>query len=183
MKHTPNVPRAAAQIVSDMPVDERDYASVRDFLFHEAELLDERRYSEWQALLTSDIRYRVTAHIAQPPNEDPKEVLILNDRAAEIEIRIKQISSPNLTYAENPASLMRRFVSNIRVRSAVVTGEFSVNSYVLVYRNGGTIAEPFTYSIARSDIVRRVKGALHLASRTARLDQTVIGIPNLATFV
>ena len=33
---------------------ERDAAN---FLYHEAELLDERRYEDWLALLTEDVRY------------------------------------------------------------------------------------------------------------------------------
>jgi 3-phenylpropionate/cinnamic acid dioxygenase small subunit len=169
--------------MTEAAVQEQDYAAVRDFLFHEAALLDERRYGEWQALLTSDIRYRVASHATQPANAEPKEVLILNDGLAEIDIRIKQVSTPNLTYAENPAPLMRRFVSNIRVAPGAAAHEFRAHSYVLVYRNGGTMAESFTYAVARRDVLRRIEGGLRLASRTARLDQTVIGMPNLSTFV
>ena len=30
---------------------------IEDFLYHEADLLDERRYDEWLALLADDLRY------------------------------------------------------------------------------------------------------------------------------
>jgi 3-phenylpropionate/cinnamic acid dioxygenase small subunit len=32
---------------------------VEEFLYHEAELLDERRYEDWLALLADDVRYWV----------------------------------------------------------------------------------------------------------------------------
>jgi 3-phenylpropionate/cinnamic acid dioxygenase small subunit len=181
---TPTSAAAAPPGTADtLPVDEAAYARIRDFLFNEAALLDQRRYADWFGLLTSDIRYRVAAHATRAAGAEPKEVLILDDAAADIEVRLKQISNPNLTYSENPAPLMRRFVNNIRVQPGTAPDEFVVESYVLMYRNGGTMAEPFISSIVRRDIVRRVDGALRLASRIAHLDQTVIAMPNLASFV
>lgn len=174
---------ASMQSSTAVPVDEATYASVRNFLFDEAALLDSRRYTDWFALLTPDIQYRVAAHATRFIGTEPKEVLILDDRATDIELRIRQISSPNLTYTENPAPLMRRFVSNIQVRTEFAPDEFAVESYLLMCRNGGTLGEAFTYSLVRRDTLRRADGGLRLASRHALLDQTVMASPNIATFV
>lgn len=162
-------------------VNETTYAEVRDFLFNEAAILDGRRYIEWLALLTPDIRYRVASHSARMVGSPPVEVLILDDRATDVETRVKQISTPHLTYTENPAPLLRRFVSNLRVH-ATSPNEYGVESYLLMCRNGGALAESYTYSVVRQDTLRRVDGALRLARRNALLDQTLIGTPNLATF-
>ncbi len=35
---------------------------IEEFLYHEAELLDERRYEEWLDLLTEDVRYWMPIH-------------------------------------------------------------------------------------------------------------------------
>jgi 3-phenylpropionate/cinnamic acid dioxygenase small subunit len=165
------------------PVSEATYAAIRDFLFAEASMLDNRRYVEWFALLTPDIRYRITAHSTRSAGTEAKEVVILDDAAAEIELRVKQISTPNLTYSENPAPLMRRFVSNIRVQGGPGANDFAVESYLLMCRNGGALSESFTYPIVRRDTLRRVDGTLRIARRHALLDQTLIGTSNLATFV
>ncbi|HZT06761.1 MAG TPA: aromatic-ring-hydroxylating dioxygenase subunit beta, partial [Chloroflexota bacterium] len=40
------------------PADQR-YGEVLEFLYREAELLDDRRFTEWLELLTGDVIYRV----------------------------------------------------------------------------------------------------------------------------
>lgn len=165
------------------PVSDALYALVRDFLFDEAALLDGRRYSEWYALLTPDIEYRIAAPATRFADSEAKEILILDDRAADIAQRMKQISAPNLTYCENPSPVIRRFVSNIRVRGASVPDEFLVESYVLVCRSGGTLGQSFTFSAARRDTLRQRDGAFGLARRNALLDQAVLTAPNFATFL
>jgi 3-phenylpropionate/cinnamic acid dioxygenase small subunit len=170
-------------MTSGAPVSEADYAAIRDFLFDEAALLDDRRYPDWLALLEPDISYRVAAHVVRAAGTGPKEVLVLDDRIADIEMRVKQLSTPNLTYAENPPPLFRRFVSNIRVKTGEQPNEYSTHSYLLMYRDGGTMPAPFVYSLVRRDTLRRIDGALRIAGRIAHLDQSIIGSANLSTFV
>ncbi len=168
---------------SAQPVSETTYAQIRDFLFNEAALLDARRYSDWFRLLTPDIRYRVASHATYLVGTEPKEVLILDDQAGDIELRVKQISTPNLTYTENPAPLMRRFVSNIRIQAGSAVDSYSVESYLLMCRSGGALNETFTFSAVRRDVINRVDGELRLTKRETLIDQTVMTNPNFPTFV
>ena len=51
--------RARVMGLAELSVDARRRLTfeVQEFLFHEASLLDERRYQDWLALLTEDVHY------------------------------------------------------------------------------------------------------------------------------
>ncbi|HYM17398.1 MAG TPA: aromatic-ring-hydroxylating dioxygenase subunit beta [Micropepsaceae bacterium] len=88
-------------------------AQVEDFLYREAELLDEWRLEEWLGLLTEDASYYV------PPNDhpegDPKNTLfILADDIMRIRERVKRLMDPEC-HAEHPHSRTRRLISNVRI--------------------------------------------------------------------
>ena len=164
-------------------VAEPQYADIREFLFSEAELLDARHYDKWFALLAPEIEYRVVARVVRAASAEPRELLILDDRQVDIKTRIAQISNPKLTFAENPAPFMRRFVSNIRASTNVAPDMFNVSSYILLYRKDALAPEPYLISAARRDLLRGVAGGLQLVRRSVSLDQSVIPSANLATFL
>src|ERR1700758_62123 len=88
-------------------------AEVEDFLFHEAELLDTWRLTEWESLLTEDAGYYV------PPNEAPDSdhrstLFIVADDRARIRQRIIRLMDPNC-HAEFPHSRTRRIIGNVRI--------------------------------------------------------------------
>ena len=71
-----------------MPVD---HEQVRQFLYHEAQLMDEHRYDEWLALWAEGALYWV------PSNRDeidPKrEVSLVYDDAVRLKLRIARLKS------------------------------------------------------------------------------------------
>lgn len=171
----PSLPRTA--------ISETEYASVRDFLFDEAALLDARRYLDWFGTLTPDLSYQISARVTRAAEAEPQEFPILSDTAEDVETRVKQLSNPRLTFADNPPPFMRRFVGNIRVRRGTAASELSVDSNLLMCRSGGGTNESHTFAVERRDTLRWVDGALRLACRRAYLDQSVISSPNFPTFV
>jgi len=164
-------------------IAETDYAECRDFLFDEAAILDARDYQRWLSLLAPEIQYRVTAGVVRYASDQPMEFLILDDRLIDITTRVNQISNPKLTFAENPAPFMRRFVSNIRASQSSTTDTFQVDSSILVYRQDASVAQPYLISGSRHDLLRRAGGALQLLKRHIQLDESVIPSANLATFM
>ena len=74
---------------------------VEDFLYREAELLDERRYEEWLDLFTEDAHYWVPAVHGQT---DPKlqNSLAYEDKLL-LRLRIERLKSPR-AYSQKPAS-------------------------------------------------------------------------------
>jgi 3-phenylpropionate/cinnamic acid dioxygenase small subunit len=166
-----------------MRAAESDYADIREFLFAEAEQLDERRYDEWLVRLAPEIEYRVVARVVRSASAEPREFLVLDDRHIDIKTRINQISNPKLTFAENPAPFTRRTVSNIRVQSNAAADAFKVESYLLMYRKDAAVAAPYLISAVRHDLFDRTSGDLRLVKRHVELDQSVIASGNLATFL
>src|SRR4030095_8094578 len=90
-----------------------DYRAVVEFVYREARLADEARYAEWLALWTDDAVYLGPA--ATDSGADPdKHISHIYDNRGRLETRIKMLQS-GYRYSQEPASLMRRIVSNIEV--------------------------------------------------------------------
>ncbi|WP_102143177.1 aromatic-ring-hydroxylating dioxygenase subunit beta [Mycobacterium hubeiense] len=84
------------------------------FLYLEARLADEGRYSEWESLWADDddtVEYRVPMH----PDDDPRTTLAyINDNRRRIKSRVAQLNTGN-RHSQTPPSVMRRVVSNSEV--------------------------------------------------------------------
>src|SRR5215468_552561 len=106
-------------------VSEADYQAAVDFLHREARLADEARYAEWLALWTDDGVYWVPA-ITDPAADPQKHLSHIYDNRSRLETRIKLLQTGH-RYSQEPASLMRRLVSNVEVQTAG-EGEVSVES-------------------------------------------------------
>jgi hypothetical protein len=92
--------------------------------------------------------------------------------SAEIEVRVKQISTPNLTHAGNPHPLMRRFIANIQVCPGAGDDELEVSSCLMLWRADGTRVETNPCSFVRRDTLRAADGVLRLARRCAPSTRT-----------
>jgi 3-phenylpropionate/cinnamic acid dioxygenase small subunit len=102
---------------------------IEEFLFHEAALLDDRRFEEWLNLLTEDIKYWVPnyAEFAAPAEYG---VIVYEDLEA-LRARVARITHP-LNPTQMPAPRTCRFISNIIV-SSVDDREVNVMSNILLY--------------------------------------------------
>ena len=91
-------------------------ASVEDFLYREAELLDRWRLNEWVELFTPDGYYLVAPlGLDDPRNADPQSMLFL---VADDRTRIGQRATRLLkkgAHAEYPHSRTRHTVSNVMI--------------------------------------------------------------------
>ena len=88
-------------------------AEVEDFLFHEADLLDNWKLKEWEELLTADAGYYI------PANDDlegdhRKSLFIIADDRERIHQRIIRVLDPNC-HAEYPKSRLSRMIGNVRI--------------------------------------------------------------------
>src|SRR5262249_53555333 len=97
-------------------VSDVEYRTVVEFLHREARLADEARYGEWLALWTDDAVYWVPA--TTDPGADPdKHLSHIYDNRGRLETRIKLLQT-GFRYSQEPASPMRRLISNIEVAPA-----------------------------------------------------------------
>jgi 3-phenylpropionate/cinnamic acid dioxygenase small subunit len=163
---------------------------VEQFLYHEAELLDERRYEEWLDLFTEDTRYwmpmRRNVPAEAPALEFTREGLDVNwfDEGKDtLTRRVKQIRT-GVHWAEQPPSRICHMVSNVQVRSASdgpAPAEVTVKSRFLIYRNRVETETDFLVG-KREDLLRRVGGGWRIARRKIILDQSVLLAKNLTFF-
>lgn len=166
-------------------LSEADLRAAEEFLFHEAELLDEARFREWLELMDPDVRYRVYAPTVRGAGDRSGAspmVPLFSEDIVSLRSRVAQLATPELTVAENPRSVDRRFVANVRARVGASASEIAVRSNLLVRRARGVGSEPVLLSATRRDTLRRGGGSLRLASRVAQLDEPVVQARSLSLF-
>ncbi len=159
---------------------------VQDFLYREAELLDERRYEEWLELFTDDARYfmpmRRNVPHDEPEREFTREGLDVNwfDEGKDTLARRVQQIRTGIHWAEEPPSRICHMVSNVQILHASPT-EIGVKSRFLVYRNR-VETETDVLVGKREDLLRRANSSFRIARRKIVLDQSVLLAKNLTFF-
>lgn len=161
---------------------------IEDFLYFEAELLDERKLREWLDLLTEDVRYwmPIRHNPLNRPNDvsgelaRPGEGHYFDDDKKSLRIRVERVYEKN-AWAEMPPSRTRHLISNVRLKNDRGT-EIEVHSNFLVYRTRLETDQDIFVGM-RKDILRRVDGQFKIAGRTIILDQAVLSAKNISIFL
>ncbi|HTW50277.1 MAG TPA: 3-phenylpropionate/cinnamic acid dioxygenase subunit beta [Stellaceae bacterium] len=183
---------------NEPPSDDRLLREVEQFLYREARLLDSRRFREWLELFTEDVRYWMISRANRYPKHskaiailDPAryvdsdlaeddELAILDENKQTLTARIDRLDT-GMAWAEDPPSRTRHIITNIEIEPAAAEAEMKVYSNFIVYRSRAASEEDL-YVGAREDLLRRVNGALWIASRRLILDQNVISAKNVSIF-
>jgi 3-phenylpropionate/cinnamic acid dioxygenase small subunit len=156
------------------------FSELYDFLVDEAALLDDNRVEDWHRLLATDLVYRIPVrrilYRDQGPVFDPVMAHLDDDHEA-MTRRIRRLGSSSAG-VEDPPSIVRRLVSNVRA-TAGEPGEFAVESSVLVLRSHWTKSPFDLISMRRHDLLRRASDSFQIARRTVYLDQSLLETPNL----
>lgn len=162
-------------------ISDAQYRSAADFLYREARLADEARYAEWLALWTDDGVYWVPA--TTDPAADPERHLShVYDNRARIETRVKLLQTGH-RYSQEPASLMRRLVSNIEM-TAAEAGELTVESnFILAELAVQAKHELHWWAGRTTHRLRPVGGELRMSRKTVVLVNAAEPLPNLAFLI
>lgn len=111
-----------------------DAREAERFLFHEARLLDERRFREWMGLFAENGTYWVPA---VPGQESPfdQASLFYDDREL-MQTRIARLEHPRI-HIQTPPSRTAHLIGNITLEDSVTLDEYTVASTVIMveYRN------------------------------------------------
>jgi biphenyl 2,3-dioxygenase beta subunit len=161
---------------------------IEDFLYFEAELLDDRKLREWLDLLTDDIRYWMPIRhnpLDRPENimdelARPGEGYYFDDDRQSLRVRVERLYAKN-AWAEMPPSRTRHLVSNVRVKKDA-GAELEVHSNFLVYRTRMETDQDLFVG-TRQDVLRRFAGSFKIARRTIILDQAVLTAKNISIFL
>jgi len=165
---------------------------IAQFLYTEAEILDERQYDEWLDLLADDIRYwmpmRRNVKYGETTREFTRETDDINwfDEGKDtLTRRVRQIQT-GIHWAEEPRSRITHMVSNVQLLTAtsdaVVARELAVKSRFLIYRNR-VETETDVLVGKREDTLRRTGDGWLIARRKIILDQNVLLSKNLTFFI
>jgi biphenyl 2,3-dioxygenase subunit beta len=161
---------------------------IEEFLYFEAELLDDRRLREWFDLLADDIRYwmPIRHNLFERPEDirdelsKPGEGFYFDDDRKSLKIRVERAYAKN-AWAEMPPSRTRHLITNIRIKKDDGR-EIEVHSNFLVYRTRMENDQDMFVG-ERQDILRRVDGGFKIAKRTIILDQVVLTAKNISVFL
>jgi len=175
-------------VASEAPVTPELHHAIEQFLYHEARLLDDRRFEDWYALLADDLRYVMPTRYNRMRREAdrefaaPHEAQLFDEDKQSIAQRIRRLRS-GTAWAEDPPSRTRHFVSNVVVSATPNPAEFKVDCYYLLYRSR-LERDVEIFAGMRHDLLRRVETAAgwQIASRRIILDQTVLLARNLSFF-
>lgn len=165
-------------------LDNETFRTVYEFLTLESDCLGAGDLAAWYALLAPQISYRVLAPAFMDPARSRhygRGTPYFDEDTHSLGIRVRQLTTPSFTIAENPPTIARHFVTNIR--AARTADGIEAISNVLVLRVRSTEPEPAIVSARRVDLLVETAHGLRLARRLAQLDQVSVRQPNLSFFV
>jgi 3-phenylpropionate/cinnamic acid dioxygenase small subunit len=164
---------------------------IEEFLYREADLLDERRYEDWLVLIAEDVRYwmpmRRNVKVGEAEREFTRagqDINWFDEGKDTLTRRVRQILT-GMHWAEEPVSRISHMISNVRLievnPSAAEPAEVTVRCRFLIYRNRVETETDILVG-KREDLLRRVDGQWQIARRKIVLDQNVLLTKNLTFF-
>lgn len=144
-------------------------ADVEDFLFLEAELLDDWDLDTWLTLYTDDARYVIPC--TDDRDGDPTSALVLvDDNRLRMQSRVERLNSRK-AHREYPHSNLRHLVTNVRL-GAPDGDVLPVRASFAVYRFRH--GKETTYVGRYRYLLTVLDGRLRIRSKRVELDMTAL---------
>jgi 3-phenylpropionate/cinnamic acid dioxygenase small subunit len=162
---------------------------VEQFLYDEADLLDSLQFEEWLSLMAPDIHYWMPTRSNRLRRQQgqevggPRDAAYFDETFEHLEQRVRRLGT-GMAWAEDPPSRSRHLVTNVRVRSTEIDGQYDVECAFFVYRTR-LEREQDLWVGRRNDVIRRAANAYgwQIAARTILLDQSTLLAKNLSIFL
>lgn len=168
-----------------VPLGSETYNELLETLYDEAAALDERRFDDWVAMLSPEIIYQAPIRLTRTgPNKDRdvmRTMFHFDEDYNSILMRTGRLAKS--AWAEDPPSRCRRFVTNVRMGECDAAGEYEVVSYLFLERSRGDSPENEQLTAERRDVWRKADSEYKLVRREIIVDQSVLGMSNLAVFL
>ncbi len=165
---------------------------LEEFLFHEAELIDERRFEEWLRLFSDDLIYfmpirrnvRFGEHATRENTREGEGISWFDEDKWTLAKRVEQIMT-GLHYAEEPLSRVCHMIANVRLlelrEADGAPRQVKLSCRFLVYQNRVEY-ETHTFVGKRFDTLIAAAEGWKIQRREIILDQNVLLAKNLSTF-
>jgi 3-phenylpropionate/cinnamic acid dioxygenase small subunit len=165
---------------------------VEQFYFHEANLLDFRRYNDWLDLLADDIRYFMPlvrnvryGEWEREYSRQGEDLAWFDDDKENLIMRVRQIES-GIHWAEEPSSRVSHLISNLMINEArpslAEPTEVDTSCRFFVYRNR-LMTETDQLVGKRLDTLRKIDGDWKITRRTLILDQNILLAKNITVLL
>lgn len=179
-----------------LPINERIELQYRieQFYYHEAQLLDDRQYQQWLALLDEHIQYIMPSRINVQVDNRMRDQEAMLDISRELEdqdsagsplreeniihlsMRVQRAYKIN-SWAENPPARTRRLVSNVRIGEYEPDSVTVASNFILYFARPGSAN--FTYSGERHDQLTISDGNFKIVKRSVLMDYADIDYPTM----
>lgn len=155
-------------------------AQVEDFLFEEADLLDQWKLEEWRTtMLTEDAEYLVPSNDSLEGNHR-KVLFTIADNAERIRQRVIRLMDPNC-HAEFPQSRTRRLISNVRMLEQNETEVVATANFICCrYRRFERIRQ---YTGQYRWLLRNTPEGIKIRERKVLLDAHELGSLGSVSFI
>jgi 3-phenylpropionate/cinnamic acid dioxygenase small subunit len=152
----------------------------RDFIVHEADLLDQRRFTKWLALFSQDGHYWVPLLGAAQSDAHSHNSMAYEDKLL-LQLRVNRLANPK-AHSQHPASSCQHLLQMPRVvRDDTAAGEIE-------------LATPFLYIESRGDaqvtlagsyrhVLRRIDTTFAIRLKRVNLLQPDRPLPMLQLFI
>lgn len=163
---------------------------VEEFLYREADTIDNRHFEEWLDFFTDDIRYWVPIRRNLEFKKrfedatDDHQTAWIDDNRMTLVARVYQVMT-KLHWAEEPLSRVSHLVTNVfvdRVEQGALGEEIVVRSKLLVHRSRMEEAGEMLVG-KREDRIRRTDEGLKICWRKILIDQATLSAKNLSFFL
>jgi len=161
---------------------------VEQFLYAEAQLLDDHEFNTWIKLFTDQAHYWVPTRNTRTNRERGKEIAArgegahVDDDMVRLRGRVRR-STSGLAWSEEPPSRTRRLLTNVRIRQRD-TGVLDVRLNFWVYR--GRLERHQDWFVGeRFDVLTPDDGPFGylIVDRKIVLDQSTVLAPNMSVFL
>jgi 3-phenylpropionate/cinnamic acid dioxygenase small subunit len=158
---------------------------IEQFLYHEAALLDDRRFTEWLDLLDPELEYwmpiRSTRSLGDEIHEFAKlgEGAFFDDDKPSMEQRVRKLYT-GFAWAEDPPSRTRHNVSNVRILEQGA-GLIVVACNFFIYRTR-LANDNDLWSGWRKDTLRPNEHGFTIVKRHLFIDHVSLDSKNLSSF-
>lgn len=168
-----------ADIIVSRTVSDADEKALTRFIYLEARLADESRYSDWEALWDDDAVYWVPRGDGEfDPERDVSHIF---DNRTRIATRVRLLNT-GYRYSQVPASPMRRLISNIEIDA--IDGGFEVGSnFMLLEQNVQSHHRQQIWGGRSIHRVRHTDAGLRLYYKKVMLVNGDEPIPNLSFLI
>lgn len=170
---------------------------VEQFYYHEADLLDERKFQTWLSLLAPDMEYLVPGRFsperdkslkgtesylavdAEMQSDDVSALPIREESMMLMAFRVQRVLKQN-AWGSNPPARTRRMVSNVMIECGDENLLQIKSNFHMFYSRHRD--DNFQYQGQRIDVLQKTDTGFLVKRREVRFDWNVIEAPTLGLF-